>query len=102
MDILKSIEHEQLKNKIPELRVGNTSIKLALFSLYGLTIIEPFTGSVTYSISSLFISVPSTIITFGKPSIYSSVNTKRSWTYSILSLSTQWFNESITVFEGIA
>ena len=24
MDILKSIEHEQLKNKIPELRVGNT------------------------------------------------------------------------------
>ena len=26
MDILKSIEHEQLKNKIPELRVGNTGI----------------------------------------------------------------------------
>ena len=24
MDILKSIEHEQLKNKIPELRIGNT------------------------------------------------------------------------------
>ena len=24
MDILKSIEHEQLKNKIPELKVGNT------------------------------------------------------------------------------
>lgn len=24
MDIIKSIEHEQLKNKIPELRVGNT------------------------------------------------------------------------------
>ena len=24
MDILKSIEHEQLKNKIPEIRVGNT------------------------------------------------------------------------------
>lgn len=24
MDILKSVEHEQLKNKIPELRVGNT------------------------------------------------------------------------------
>lgn len=24
MDIMKSIEHEQLKNKIPELRVGNT------------------------------------------------------------------------------
>lgn len=24
MDIIKSIEHEQLKNKVPELRVGNT------------------------------------------------------------------------------
>ncbi len=24
MDIIKSIEHEQMKNKIPELRVGNT------------------------------------------------------------------------------
>ena len=24
MDIIKSIEHEQLKNKIPELKVGNT------------------------------------------------------------------------------
>ncbi len=24
MDILKSIEHEQLKNKVPELRIGNT------------------------------------------------------------------------------
>ena len=24
MDIIKSIEHEQLKNKIPELRIGNT------------------------------------------------------------------------------
>ncbi len=24
MDILKSVEHEQLKNKIPELRIGNT------------------------------------------------------------------------------
>lgn len=24
MDIIKSVEHEQLKNKIPELRVGNT------------------------------------------------------------------------------
>ena len=24
MDILKSIEHEQLKNKIPELKIGNT------------------------------------------------------------------------------
>ena len=24
MDILKSIEHEQMKNKIPELKVGNT------------------------------------------------------------------------------
>ena len=24
MDILKSIEHEQMKNKIPELRIGNT------------------------------------------------------------------------------
>ena len=24
MDIIKSIEHEQLKNKIPKLRVGNT------------------------------------------------------------------------------
>lgn len=24
MDIIKSIEHEQIKNKIPELRVGNT------------------------------------------------------------------------------
>ena len=23
MDILKSIEHEQLKNKIPELKIGN-------------------------------------------------------------------------------
>ena len=23
MDIIKSIEHEQLKNKIPELRIGN-------------------------------------------------------------------------------
>ena len=24
MDIIKSIEHEQLKNKIPELKIGNT------------------------------------------------------------------------------
>ena len=24
MDIVKSIEHEQLKNKIPDLKVGNT------------------------------------------------------------------------------
>ena len=24
MDIIKSIEHEQMKNKVPELRVGNT------------------------------------------------------------------------------
>jgi large subunit ribosomal protein L19 len=24
MDILKSIEHEQMKNKIPELKIGNT------------------------------------------------------------------------------
>ncbi len=24
MDIIKSIEHEQLKNKVPELRIGNT------------------------------------------------------------------------------
>ena len=24
MDIIKSIEHEQLKNSIPEIRVGNT------------------------------------------------------------------------------
>ena len=24
MDIIKSIEHEQLKNKIPDLKVGNT------------------------------------------------------------------------------
>ena len=24
MDIIKSIEHEQMKNKIPELKVGNT------------------------------------------------------------------------------
>ena len=24
MDIVKSIEHEQLKNKVPELRIGNT------------------------------------------------------------------------------
>ena len=24
MDIIKSIEHEQLKNKVPELKVGNT------------------------------------------------------------------------------
>ena len=24
MDIIKSIEHEQLKNKIPELRIGDT------------------------------------------------------------------------------
>ena len=24
MDIIKSVEHEQLKNKIPELKVGNT------------------------------------------------------------------------------
>ena len=24
MDIIKSIEHEQLKNKIPEIKVGNT------------------------------------------------------------------------------
>lgn len=24
MDVIKSIEHEQLKNKIPELRIGNT------------------------------------------------------------------------------
>ena len=26
MDIIKSIEHEQLKNKIPELKVGNTVV----------------------------------------------------------------------------
>ena len=24
MDIIKSIEHEQIKNKIPDLKVGNT------------------------------------------------------------------------------
>ena len=24
MDIIKSIEHEQLKNKVPDIRVGNT------------------------------------------------------------------------------
>ena len=24
MDIIKSIEHEQLKNKIPELKIGDT------------------------------------------------------------------------------
>ena len=28
MDIIKSIEHEQMKNKIPELRVGNTVNKI--------------------------------------------------------------------------
>ena len=27
MDIIKSIEHEQLKNKIPELKVGNKESK---------------------------------------------------------------------------
>ena len=30
MDIIKSIEHEQLKNKIPELKVGNTVKELLL------------------------------------------------------------------------
>ena len=28
MDIIKSIEHEQLKNKIPDLKVGNTVSKV--------------------------------------------------------------------------
>lgn len=46
MDIIKSIEHEQLKNKIPELKVGNTVRVYVRIKEGNKERIQVFTGTV--------------------------------------------------------
>mgnify|MGYP004501904543 CR=1 FL=1 len=60
MDIIKSIEHEQMKNKIPDLRVGNTVTKVIPTTIAKITItannstkVNPFLFNFFIFLSSL-------------------------------------------------